>query len=934
MAGPNLPGDINRKEEDKTAIEKEQEQGVDLRRNDDPEPAVMAGLSSDEIGLSARSTGELNDASKIKPSNSQPSSQDLKEEQDAVDHVYAGGMETNAAREQYNDAMSGAGDGRVSGTIFDNIEQQNMKAEEERKKELARAAASYGALDSWDGFFQRYDAVYKDMEVAEKDWERARREVDEAIESMDEDINKLNEQIDHLKPNGEAARLKQERGEELSPTEELQLAQYETAIAARDSLVEEKALMVESLAEIRSDMREKRALLREFRAKEARGEELTEDDVAAMEQLRGEMHGLRNDIKNIQTRAETAQTSYVAVGTMFDQSSQRLKDEGKPEYTQSELLAQQEFIRDMAAARKDGALDEAEIRAMADTMGRTGLAQKDPETFAQFTQGVASQLDQTGLGVRITNEDGTTSTVYGDSAKEELARISEKIKAEYDALKNDADALNDNIAGIETERNELQAARQISLDKVYESSNIVTKALTTGTEEERDNARIAKETVGDNMSILPQVIEDANGNTVFKDYDNDRSYYYMNDNNERVYYEANDPQIDNFENWEDGQLYSSAAKMSVAPQSSPVEGLFSSSSAMSSIAMKPNGEEIVRPRAFGNNMANYGVYLAEYERKSELVNAEQIASQISDLNTQIAELESIKGLGEEKMEEIGDIIAQVESGQIDAAQAQERLEAIKNSPEVLALQNAADKNGDSVQDSSADEWSATESMTLEASDSYLSLSGKIKDQIEGSSINRNTLDEILSGASDVDREQALAYLERQNISIEDPENDMQQPEPTMDATMDANFDAQEPEPSTQAAQNLANNAVQFMVIPGISAPQQSIAAYTPAPDPNGIYASPTAYQSFADTLDAPPDGPTPSYMEPVQNGTKDLTVSPSNQSADAFSGRAPTQPTTSLTPQEEQLRLQQELLEARARELEMARQNELGANSGGGMGSM
>jgi len=256
----------------------------------------------------------------------------------------------------------------------------------------------------------------------------------------------------------------------------------------------------------------------------------------------------------------------------------------------------------------------------------------------------------------------------------------------------------------------------------------------------------------------------------------------------------------------------------------------------------------------------------------------------------------------------------VEEARLALDQASNNLNA--TDAEIRQLQQrlaALDAEAERLAEQGAEEWSGTDGMALETSEEYQQALVDVYRRVESGSINKNDLDQALGdNVAPELRQQIEAALERDGIDINEPENEVAS---DLDNTND---DVQ-----------LASNAQMTASFPflGIGPFQvDQIPTAAPSPDPNGIYPS-MKYESFADSMEFastnPTNGPEPTYLDPVNNGTKD-TPSAGDTFAMALTNTGAPDTGASVKPPqlspEEAIRLQRE------EELRMA-ENQAGLNS-------
>ena len=265
-----------------------------------------------------------------------------------------------------------------------------------------------------------------------------------------------------------------------------------------------------------------------------------------------------------------------------------------------------------------------------------------------------------------------------------------------------------------------------------------------------------------------------------------------------------------------------------------------------------------------------------------------------------------------------DAQADVDEARTVLEQASRNLSA--TDAELRALQQrlaSLDAQEESLTEQGAGEWSGTDGMALETTQEMQAALVDVYRKVEGSAITKADLDQALGNdVSPEFRQQIEAALERDGIDIHEPDNELAS-------------DLDNTDNDIQMASSAQVTA--FFPFLGIGPFQVSqIPTPTSSLDPNGIYPG-MQYESVVDspefTSTNPTSGPEPTYLDPINNGTKD-TPSAGNTFAlaltntGASSGAAVTG--TSIQPPqlsaEEAIRLQRE------EELRMA-ENQAGLGS-------
>ncbi len=132
MADPKIPGDKkNNQTDENNLLGLGQDNLTPKLDQEDAKPAIMAGLSADELGLSAKTAPNTPQT----PDGQQnPSAQDLKNDQDQTESVFTASPNSNSvAYEQINKGLQGASEGHIAGVM--GASQEKIRLDEQKKKE-------------------------------------------------------------------------------------------------------------------------------------------------------------------------------------------------------------------------------------------------------------------------------------------------------------------------------------------------------------------------------------------------------------------------------------------------------------------------------------------------------------------------------------------------------------------------------------------------------------------------------------------------------------------------------------------------------------------------------------------------------------------------------------------------------------------------------
>ena len=264
MAGPENTGDTEKNENDDEVVLTPDEDEKDLRI-EEPQEAVVAGFTAEQIGLNARPQAELTDPTRVENFAGAPVGQTIRDEIDSNIPGYASGHDSLVSqKEQYDVALSGASKGRHAGTIFDRICAEKKFHEEQKKRDIQMAAIMN--LQDLTNYAHQLSELYEEVEeqfdaVGAKVAEIEEKNFDEKIEEVDQEIEKQQQIIDDLKTRMENGEMNQEMMVRLDTAE----AQMKVLQDVRTAIVNEQSALVEDYRTAREEFDQNQARVEELR---------------------------------------------------------------------------------------------------------------------------------------------------------------------------------------------------------------------------------------------------------------------------------------------------------------------------------------------------------------------------------------------------------------------------------------------------------------------------------------------------------------------------------------------------------------------------------------------------------------------------------------------------------------------------------------------
>ncbi len=697
---------------------------------EEPLEALSNGLSDDHIGDNAQTNEQIKEA--LNPLNFAGSmdSQALKDDSAQNDRGYSSGDAAKAAVQQYNDALSGAGEGRVAGTIFSQTERK--KEEEEHHKRHA-----HGLLPGGDDIFQGLNDALNDLENMANDSDNKLNDLTDEITltiyELEEQQNEIQTLLDEQQKelaelrNGTSLLLQgedpdSEMGRAQIALKEAEIRNTESRLNLVGTTLKNTKIELQDAKDAQSEAKEKIAGLKEQlkTADSSEIEELKSQLTVAEEALQkatdkiddlGEREKLNQTIMDLSQEAKAVSASCGADASVEMEKANNID-------------ANTAMIDKLSLATSDGKLSQSEISDLKDSFDKAGISDKAQESFIKA---YASSGGKVGTGEN--DEQGNEIVLEGSQASDYLMGQLDIAIAEKEAS---------------------IAANQATIDQANE-------VLASSSEREKQLAGSAVDT-DKNMSRVVDVIKDGDKEVYVDRGQNgaEDTYYYLNDDGTKNNYDPSNP--------EDAAKISRFEAESNPPQFSPVPQLTSSFNTIQGLS--PMSSPAI---------ASSSPILAS-SLQSTPVNAKRFANEDAGGSTYQATAKKdiasdAKAIEQVEADAMKDVREKYANGEISKQEAD------------IAFINI--QQGQSTTDSTAsgsDNWSGQDAMALETSEDIQIALQDVYQKIENRNISREDLDQALGAdASPELKQQIEAALERDGIEIQEPD----EPENTNDANMTA-----------------------------------------------------------------------------------------------------------------------------------------------------
>ncbi len=732
-------------------------------KDEDVKEAVTAGLSPDDIGVNAKA-GELSNPANPINNARTPSPQDIKDVNDASRYTSASGNDQEAAIKQYNDALSGAGDGRIAGTMFEHTAKSKREADSHKHYVHDILAASGNIFANLENTL---DDLENTLNEADKALDDVSQDVTLTIYELEEQQNDIQALLDEQRQeleelrNGTSLLLQGE-----SPDSEMgkaQIALKEAEIENTESrlrLVETTLELTQTqLKETQEAQTQARIRIEEIKAQIEAAKAGGENNTSDIEKLELELSEAKavlqqstNKIEALQTRTELNR-SIIELSQEAKAVSETCGVNASVEIEKAhDINANTALINKLTDATADGKLSKEEIDELKANFDSARISEAAQQSF------IKAYVDSGG-SVGVLDENNNEVFLEGDEASAALAA-----------------QLNIEIA--ETEKNIAEIEAKIadkSSDITHKQSDIidakkqVSRADNILEKSSERSIQLADAIVDQelNQSLNIGVIKDFNGNEVYINRGissaDDTFYYIDKETGEEIPYDSQKDalQIANF------KALASGPQMSPITDTNSVGGLTSafnltrtqSTGLLANIGLQSSTPST--PQRFANETVDLLTYraMAEKDIASDQIKADEEV--IEQIKTDISALMSQGEIQKESLEKLQLIKDQVESGNMSKEDAEIAIDFITAERDSSATSTTTQKDG---------EWNGQDGMALKTSVEMQLALQDVYQKIENKNISREDLDQALGAdASPELKQQIEAALERDGVEIKEPD---------------------------------------------------------------------------------------------------------------------------------------------------------------------
>ncbi len=941
MADPIIPGDKKNEADKNTPIEAAQEDPTPTLDQDDAKPAVMVGLSADEIGLSAKQ-----DTPKQTPYGIQnPSAQDLKNTQDEEQSIFtASPKSAQLAEEQINKGRQGAAHGHIAGVM--GATQETVRLEEEKKKErtmalnlaaIAMSAEMQAAYAQLDKDLSEMEDNVQDISV---DFEALAQETNEVIAEMQvqreaaaADLARYEQELIELQ-NGTSSIYTGDDPEMIAAQIALKQAEIDNA-RSRVELIDNTINETQAkLAETQKTIADSVVELNKLRQQEQEAK-LSGDPEGKLEEIRRQMANAESTIKSAEIKVdEFRQNAEItkAISTLaadLEDKSQSCGINAEVELEKAARInAKTELINTLSDKAADGEVTHADMKEISARMTEAGV---DETTRANF---IASVYTAGGTFYDENNKAIGQDELLArwDELAAQEVKLEQEIEANTQQIEQETATAQAAAIGItqantdlaqqeqlinaqDTKLQELQqqlatvdadiAREQAELSQLKQNMETVEQALDThgsvfGFMYERHSATEAIA----GLKVEESQLLTHNGQHVFMDNETQEFYTVSGEGEDQVKHIIDDPVDDmNLR----AQVFSGEKYPSNFVTNSPTESRFDSYygtmaqsglGAAASLIGADAGMSEQEAREVSSQALAAQKNLIETQSRPALENSIQDAeTRKAQLEQQMAEVTKAKDAlvleRDEALATAQNLEAQNVAKEGQLADVREEQDEIQT----VAQRQNIDLPDDEEQNT--DQRSADEAYVLNTPDVNL-------DEAEAS--RNKALGAVEAAALSGGALTQQQYEELSQLPGMSPKklDDMMAPHKLEVNDFASNVKLESDSPALAPAANDPIYVQHF----GQTVEHTAIAAPTVTPDANGV--EPGIYPgSFADSDDFaktnPSSGPLPEYLTPVNNHIENVVSAVSNW-FDAQSDK-PEVAATGLTPeqQEQQLRMQNEL---------------------------
>ncbi|MGN7438650.1 MAG: hypothetical protein ACTHOO_08410 [Alcanivorax sp.] len=674
--------------------------------------------------------------------------------------------------------------------------------------------------------------------------------------------------------------------------------------------------------------------LRRLEGLKAAGEETFEgqDIDELISGTRDQISAYKDQIDELGNRADLAQ-SISELAIRIEGKSMSCGLTAEQEYMKADVIdARTAITRYIEEATNDGKIDQTEMNNIHTLFNKAQISDASRQAFVSA---FASS------GGEVQNAQG--EYVTGNDASEILLAQLAEVQAEQTSTRAAIESTSDNREELQAQLSALQAQRA-QQQETLNSAQATLDAETAETAEVVADAQgaqagmMAYESVYDYMSSnyshmgmgsgenvsdvaaqADRMLTDNSGNLVYVNPDTQQMYTLAKNNDGSVATGSDGRQIQVPVSAEDtADLYRKMFDEKLLPRNFVPDGDGVLGFGKTEVAFAEHSEHDSFAESIGKSLIPGNMGKEEFsqviESSVEAQRAEEEAARLAQSEAQ-ADVEEARLAMEQASNNLNATDSEIRA-------LQQRLAALEAEEQRLT-QQATEQGIDATavaasSEDGAGDWDGTESMQLKTSEEYQNAIVDVYRQIESGSINRADLDQALGAdVSPELRQQIEAALERDGVQIEEPENEIA-------SDLDNTNDDVQLASSAQVTASFPFLGIGPFQVDQIPSPQAQ-------PDPNGIYPS-MKYESFADSMEFastnPTNGPEPTYLDPVNNGTKD-TPSAGDTFAMALTNQSGAPATAGSTIQPPQLSAEDAIRLQREEELRMA-ENQAGLNSTGG----
>lgn len=402
MADPKIPGDKkNDQTDENNLLGLGQDDLTPELDQEDAKPAIMAGLSADELGLSAKTAPNTPQT----PDGQQnPSAQDLKNDQDQTESVFTASPNSNSvAYEQINKGLQGASEGHIAGVM--GASQEKIRLDEQKKKEetlarnIAAIAMSAQLQQAFEQLNQELSAMEENIQEMNVDFEALSQETNDIIAEM---------QTQRDAAAGDLARYEQELRELQNGTSniytgddpEMMAAQIALKQAEIDNAKSRVELIDKTIQETQSQLSETQQTistavnqLNDLRQQEREAQQ-SGDPEGKLEEIRRQMADTKLEISQAEASVDQLRQKAEitkAIGTMASDLEDKSQSCGIDAAAENEktarINAKTELINTLSEKAADGEVTHADMKEISAKME---LANVDNTTRENFIASVYS----------------------------------------------------------------------------------------------------------------------------------------------------------------------------------------------------------------------------------------------------------------------------------------------------------------------------------------------------------------------------------------------------------------------------------------------------------------------------------------------------------------------------------------------------------------